>query len=231
VITIATSTLLLLMVWGTLVGLDLVSVPQAMISRPIVAGAITGLIIGDVEIGLRVGVVMELFALDVLPVGAVKYPDYGPGTIGATCLASWLTGPTGGWQEGLGPGVALGLVLGALGGWTLQLLRHANARAIQQRSAGLAAGVSSAIRQLQYQGIARDVARSAALTALGLAGAGLVARYAHLDPAAVSLVSLLAVASGIAAALGGAVRSAGTGPRLRWLAAGLGVGTLWAALR
>jgi len=31
-----------LLVWGTLVGLDLVSVPQAMIARPLVAGAVGG---------------------------------------------------------------------------------------------------------------------------------------------------------------------------------------------
>ncbi|MEP6572433.1 MAG: PTS sugar transporter subunit IIC [Gemmatimonadota bacterium] len=228
---IATPTILALIVWGTLVGLDLVSVPQAMIARPLVAGSVAGIILGDVEMGLRVGIVMELFALDVLPVGAVRYPDYGPGTVGATCLATWLAGADGGWREGLGPGVMLGLVLGALGGWSLQQLRHANARSIQGRSAGLAAGESSAIRQLQHLGIARDVLRSAALTALAVGGAGLVAKFAHFDSAALSLVSLLAVASGLAAALGGAVRSAGRGPRLRWLAAGLGIGTVWAALR
>ena len=31
-----------LLVWGSLVGLDLVSVPQAMISRPLVAGTVAG---------------------------------------------------------------------------------------------------------------------------------------------------------------------------------------------
>src|SRR5882762_10628148 len=39
---------LLLLMWGTLVGLDLVSVPQAMIARPIVAGPIAGAILGDI---------------------------------------------------------------------------------------------------------------------------------------------------------------------------------------
>src|SRR6266516_8090724 len=36
-----------LLVWGTLVGLDLVSVPQMMIARPIVAGPVAGAILGD----------------------------------------------------------------------------------------------------------------------------------------------------------------------------------------
>ena len=66
---LAPSGALLLVIWGMLVGLDLVSVPQAMIARPVVAGAVAGWLAGDVEAGLRVGVLFELFALDVLPVG------------------------------------------------------------------------------------------------------------------------------------------------------------------
>ena len=40
------------------------------------------------------------------------------------------------------------------------------------------------------------------------------------------LLSWAVLAGGIAAALGGALRSAGQGPRRRWLAVGLGVGIL-----
>jgi len=42
------TTLLLLLAWGTVVALDLVSVPQAMYARPVVAGTVAGLIAGDV---------------------------------------------------------------------------------------------------------------------------------------------------------------------------------------
>mgnify|MGYP001324393366 FL=1 len=66
------TTLAALLVWGTLVGVDLVSAPQMMIARPFVAGTVAGLLLGDVETGLRVGVVFELFQFDVLPVGAVR---------------------------------------------------------------------------------------------------------------------------------------------------------------
>ena len=53
-----------LLIWGSLVALDLVSLPQAMFSRPLVAGTVAGWIAGDVEAGLRTGVLFELFALD-----------------------------------------------------------------------------------------------------------------------------------------------------------------------
>ncbi|MGH7535587.1 MAG: PTS sugar transporter subunit IIC, partial [Gemmatimonadales bacterium] len=112
----------LLVGWGTLVGLDLVSVPQAMISRPMVAGAVAGVLTGDLEAGLRVGLLFELFALDVLPIGAVRYPDYGPATVAATALAAGAP-----WELGLGLSAALGLAVAILGGWSLQLVRRANA--------------------------------------------------------------------------------------------------------
>ena len=156
---------LLLVIWGMLVAVDLVSVPQAMICRPLVAGTVAGWIAGDVEAGLRVGVLFELFALDVLPIGAVRYPDYGPATVAAAALGAGAP-----WELGLGVSGALGLVLAVLGGWSLQLVRRTNARAIQHRAAALAAGEGPAIRRLQYGGLARDAARGAALTTTRPAG-------------------------------------------------------------
>ena len=217
---------LLLVVWGTIVGLDLVSGPQAMLSRPLVAGTVAGWLAGDVEAGLRVGAVLELFALDVLPIGAVRYPDYGPATVVATALAAGAP-----WELGLGLSIGVGLVLAVLGGWGLQLVRRWNARAIQRRAAALAAGESGAIRLLQYGGLLRDAARGALLTGLGLAAAAGLARWVSLDRQTAVGLTLVAVGSGLAAAAGGAVRSAGRGARLTWLAAGAAVGTLLAVLR
>ena len=217
---------LLLVIWGTLVALDLVSVPQAMLSRPLVAGAVAGWLAGDVEAGLRVGVLLELFALDVLPIGAVRYPDYGPATVVAAAFAAGAP-----WELGLGLSVALALVLAVLGGWTLTLVRRWNARAIQRRAAALAAGESGAIRRLQYGGLLRDAARGAVLTAGGLLAAGAVARWVTLDRQTAVGLTLIAIGSALAAAAGGAMRSAGHGVRLKWLLAGLGAGTLLAVLR
>lgn len=215
----------LLLGWGTLVALDLVSVPQAMISRPIVAGAVAGWIAGDLDAGLRVGVLFELFALDVLPVGAVRYPDYGPATVAATVLA--VNAP---WQYALGISAALGLVLAVLGGLTLQQVRRANARAIQHRAAALAAGEGRAIRRLQYGGLLRDAARGAALTGLGLAAAWAINGSSRLErPTALGL-TLVAIGCALSAATGGALRSAGRGARLRWLGVGAAIGLVLAVL-
>lgn len=216
-------TLLALLVWGTLVGLDLVSVAQSMIARPFVAGFVAGVLLGDPAAGLRIGVLLELFALDVLPVGAARYPDYGPATVAAAVI---LAGAP--WELGLGLSATVGLLLAVLGGWSLQWLRRANARAIQRHAAALAAGESGTIRRLQYGGLARDALRSALLTAVGLAAA-VGARSLELDRRTAVALTLVALGAGLAAALGGALRRAGTGTRLRWLAAGLALGALGAA--
>jgi PTS system mannose-specific IIC component len=215
-----------LLLWGTLVGVDLVSVPQAMISRPLVAGTVAGALAGDVEAGLRIGVLFELFALDVLPVGAVRYPDYGPATVSAVALAAGTP-----WELGLGLSVALGLVLAVLGGWSLQLVRRWNARAIQRRTAALAAGESSAIRWLQYGGILRDALRGFTLTLVGLVLASTITDSIRLDRQTAVAFTLVAIGSALAAAASGAFRASGRGTRLKWLVAGVGVGVLIAVLR
>ena len=215
----------LLVAWGTITALDLVSVPQGLLSRPLVVGTVAGWLAGDLEAGLRVGVLFECFALDVLPIGAVRYPDYGPATVVAAALAAGAP-----WEFGLGVGAALGLVLSIIGGWSMQVVRRWNARAIQQRSAALAAGEGSAIRLLQYGGLLRDALRGAALTAVGLAVASLVELHVSLDRRTAVGLSLVAIGGALSAAVSGAARSAGRGARLRWLLGGAGVGLLLAVL-
>ena len=218
--------LVLLLAWGTLVAVDLVSVPQALLSRPLVAGSVAGWIAGDVEAGLRAGALLELFALDVLPIGAVRYPDYGPASVVAATLAAGVP-----WELSLGLAAALGLVLAVLGGWSLQLVRRMNARAIQHRAAALAAGESRAIRRLQYGALMRDAARGALLTGVGLGAVSLLAHGLRLDRGTALGLTLVCIGSALAAAVNGALRSAGRGARLRWLAAGAAAGLLLAVLR
>ena len=122
---------LVLLAWGTLVGLDLISVPQMMIARPIVAGPVAGAILGDVATGLALGVVFELFQYDVLPVGAARYPEYGPATVAAVSAAQAGAG-----TFGLGFGVLVGLTTGLLGGVSLHLVHRLNARAVDAAAPG-----------------------------------------------------------------------------------------------
>ncbi len=70
-----------------LCGLDRVAVLQIMISRPLVAAPLTGMLLGQPLIGLQVGIMMELLWLARLPVGAAIPPDDTQVSIAATVLA------------------------------------------------------------------------------------------------------------------------------------------------
>lgn len=209
-----------LLLWGTVVGLDLVSVPQGLFARPLVSGAVAGWLVGDLEAGLRVGAVLELFALDVLPVGASRYPEYGPAAVGAVAAAAFLPPAL-----GTGIGVLLGLGVAAIAAETLDWLRHANARHVHRLTAELQTGSGRAIQRLQWAGLARDAARSAGVTLLGLVLALALMNWMRLEWVPPLLTPVL-VGVGLASALTGALRTAGRGRRLAWLGLGLATGVL-----
>lgn len=221
-------TLALLVVWGTLVGLDLVSVPQMMIARPLVAGTFAGLLLGDLEAGLRLGIVFELFQFDILPVGAARYPEYGPATIVAVAATHWL-----GHEDAWGIGVGLGLLVALFAGSTLHVLRTANARAVRRAAAQLESGDVRALARIHAAGLARDVTRAAFVTTTGLAAAWMLWRVgvAGLPSRVFTLSAALGGGAALAAGVAGLLRIVGRGAGLRWFAAGLagGVVALWIA--
>jgi mannose/fructose/N-acetylgalactosamine-specific phosphotransferase system component IIC len=221
-------TVLALLGWGTLVGVDLVSVPQMMIARPLVAGTVAGAILGDFETGLRLGVLFELLQYDILPVGAVRYPEYGPATVGAVATAHAATGAL-----GLGLGAMVGLVTGLVGGVTLHLLRRVNSRVVHAAAATLESGDPGALMRLHVGGLLRDALRAALVAGLGLALASTVPLLLAgvLTLRGAMLLAVAAVAAGLAAGAAGTLRLVGRGPNLAWFAAGLGGGVVVAWLR
>ena len=219
---------LFLLLWGTLVGLDLVSVPQMMIARPIVAGPVAGAILGDLATGLQLGVLFELFQYDVMPMGASRYPEYGPATVAAVSTAHAAAGTL-----GLGLGALVGLVTGMLGGLSMYVVRRATQRAVQAVAGRLEAGDVRLLVRLHVTAIARDALRAAVVTAAGLALAHVVRLYfgGALPLRGVTLLGVAAVAGAIATATAGTLRVVGRGANLRWFAAGLAGGAVLVWLR
>jgi PTS system mannose-specific IIC component len=210
-----------LLVWGTIVAVDLVSIPQGLLARPLVAATVAGAIAGDVRAGVLVGAVLELYALEILPIGAARYPDYGPAAVAAGAAAALDPAASPIALAGM-----VGLPMGILGGWTLHAMRRRTARSVEKALARVSAGDARAIWQLQLGGLQRDARRGLMLSAVAL----LVAFLVHLlpwfsDPRAVYL-DWAVLAGGAAAALGGALRIAGAGARQRWLVVGLATGIL-----
>jgi len=218
--------LLALLAWGTLVGLDLVSVPQMMIARPLVAGPVAGAMLGDVWTGLTLGVLFELFQYEVLPVGAARYPEYGPATVAAVSAAHAAAGTL-----GLGLGALVGLISGMAGGVSLHVVRRLNARAVRRATAALEAGDARVLLRLHTAAILRDAARAALVTALGLGLALLARTYlaGTISVRGVTLLDVAAVGAALAVGTAGTLRLVGRGPDLRWFAAGVlgGAAVVW----
>lgn len=223
---ISPTAIVAVLLWGTVAGLDLVSVPQGLLSRPFVAASVTGLLLGNVAGGLLAGMVLELYALDVLPIGASRYPDYSVASVAGAVAASLA-------PLSLAVGLAglVALPMASLGGWTLQKLRRRNAVSVQRRLERVAAGEARAIWELQRNGMLRDALRSFALAVVGV-GLAIAVSAVHWSALAhVQILSWAVLAGGIAAALGGALRSAGRGPRRRWLAVGIVAGIIVVLIR
>ncbi len=219
--------LIALIAWGTLVGVDLVSLPQMMIARPLVAGTVAGAILGDIPTGLKLGVVFELLQYDILPVGAVRYPEYGPATVAAVATAHASAGVL-----GLGLGALVGLVTGLLGGVTINVLRRVNSRIVHAAASELEAGDPNALVRVHVGGLLRDALRAAVVTVVGLVLAWLARPLLGgvLTVRGAVLLAVAVVATALAAGAAGTLRLVGRGPTLAWFAAGLGggiVATLW----
>lgn len=68
-------------------GLDRTAALQIMISRPIVAAPLVAWLLGDITVGLEIGLMVELLWLARLPIGAAIPPDDTQVSIAGTVLA------------------------------------------------------------------------------------------------------------------------------------------------
>ncbi len=165
--------LLPFVILGSLVGLDVVSFPQAMISRPIVSATLAGALAGAPAQGLLAGVVLEFFAHETLPFGASRYPEWGSaGVVGGALFAAQRT-PGGG---ALAVAVFAALVTASVSVWTMSAHRRMVARWAGVLQPRLAGGSARAVHQLQVSGLTADLARGGLLTGVALLVFGRVAR-------------------------------------------------------
>lgn len=158
--------LLPLAILGAVLGLDVVSFPQAMISRPLVAATAAATLLGDPGRGLLVGATLEMFALETLPFGASRYPEWGS----AAVVGGGLFAMHGDSSPGaLTVSVLAGLVCAWIGGWTMVQVRKFNARLARARHDAVASGSKRVVEGLQVFGLTADLVRGGTLTAVMLA--------------------------------------------------------------
>jgi mannose/fructose/N-acetylgalactosamine-specific phosphotransferase system component IIC len=158
--------LLPLAMLGAVLGLDVVTFPQAMISRPLVAATLAAVLLGDPVRGLLVGATLEMFALETLPFGASRYPEWGSAAVVSGGL--FVTHDTAS-PGALAVAVLAGLVSAWVGGWSMVQVRKLNARLARTRHDAVAAGSKRVVEGLQVFGLTADLVRGGALTAILLA--------------------------------------------------------------
>ncbi len=209
---------------GAVVGLDSTSFPQVMLSRPIVAGTLTGLVFGRPLEGALLGAVMELFDLSSLPIGAARYPEAGTATVGgagALMLAEAAPGYT-------------AFVLISLFTLVWERVAGATVVAARQLSEHIVGNGQSSARALELRHVtamAVDLVRGAIVSVIGAGVAlALVAAWPQTDPV-VAESALRVLLVGGAAVLGAALAVFGGWSERRWVfLAGLVCGTLLLAL-
>jgi PTS system mannose-specific IIC component len=152
--------------FGGLVGLDATSFAQTMISRPLIAATITGLIMGRPVEALLLGSLLELFALVILPVGAARYPEAGTAAAAATgaCLS---VSPV------MSPALVLLAVLFALlwehvGGASVILARRFNERIATIDVLPAEGAVDHLLERRQLLAMTVDFLRGAFITVSGI---------------------------------------------------------------
>ena len=209
---------------GGLLGLDVVSFPQAMISRPLVAATIAGTLIGHSLSGLLVGAALELIALDTLPFGASRYPEWGSAAVvGGAIFATHPTHPAGAMEMSMVAALATAWV----GGWTMVKLRERNAYWAAQRRDALDAGARGAVVELQLLCMSADFLRGGLLAAISYAAFAPLTSFtlgAWSTDARISRAVLVAIAASVAASAAWKIFHGVSGARwffLGGLAAGL----------
>ncbi len=215
------------------VGLDVVSFPQAMISRPIVASTIAGAFLGAPIAGLACGAALECLALEALPVGASRYPEWGSASVVAGAVASHgVTGTTLPHPGAFTIAVAVGILVAWIGGLSMVKHRQLIASFAHGRLGQLAQGNRNTVVGLQVFGMTADLARGAVLGFFAYAPAALLAEWANPRWRLSEDVSRACVVVAVAAVAAASVWKdfhAIRGTRLLFLAS-LAVGTLLVVL-
>lgn len=215
---------------GGVLGLDVVSFPQAMISRPLVAATLAGALIGQAESGLLLGAALELIALETLPFGASRYPEWGSASVvGGAIFASYPSHPAGAMILAMFAALATTWV----GGWTMVKLRQRNAVWAGRHREALEAGARGTVVSLQLKGMTADLVRGSVLTALAYAAlapiAGIYIEGWTIDTR-ISRAIVVAIAASVAGGAAWKIFHSTAGARW-FFAGGLAIGLFFLFLR
>ncbi|MGH7501503.1 MAG: PTS sugar transporter subunit IIC [Longimicrobiales bacterium] len=210
---------------GGVVALDATSCAQTMLSRPIVAAPMMGLVLGDPAAGAVIGAVLEVFHLGILPIGAARYPEAGTAAVAGT-WAFVAADP--GQGSALLLAVAFALLWEQLTGASVVKLREWNDRVLH---AGAPPPTVRSVQSRHLLAMLIDFLRGAVLCLAGGAiGAALVRSGVAAWPVNDGTARGLLIVAAVIVGAGSFTIFGGWKERWRLFVAGLGGGLLLLAL-
>lgn len=212
---------------GSLLSLDRRAAVQAMLAHPVVAAALAGWALGDLPVGLLVGVLIGLLWSGALPVGGVVPPDETLGSVvgvGVAVLGARAAGAD------VLPAAMCGFVAGvpaALLGRRLELvLRRYNAVLAARAEKAVASGDVGAVDRVTGQALLLAVAGGFIVHLVLLVPAVVAVQWAiQRWPDATGFLALAAFPVPLAG-IGGVITGAGFRVGLAWATLGFGVGVV-----
>lgn len=116
-----------------------------MISRPIFAGPLIGLVMGDLQTGLQVGASVELMFMGVLPIGGSVPPNAQIAGIIGTIYAIQAGSPA--------LGISLALPIGILAQFLIMLAWNINIFLVHKADSAIKEGKTKTLEKLHLAGV------------------------------------------------------------------------------
>ena len=166
-----TEEIILVTILGGLVALDKTEAYQTNLSQPLVIGLIVGFLLKDLHTGIKIGILIQLIYLWVLPMGTAIFPDPATGgvvgTFGFIVLLRFFPERT---DSVLLFTLLYTVVFSLFAGWTLIRQRELNLKLIQKADFYAKEGKISKIDKLFFWGLLGSFGRGVILTGLGILG-------------------------------------------------------------
>jgi PTS system mannose-specific IIC component len=114
---------------------------------------------------LLIGVVLELVALDTLPFGASRYPEWGSASVvGGAVFAAQAPGLPG----ALPASLLAALLTASISAWSMVVLRRMIATRLQRSRDSIETGSRNALMSVHLGGMSLDLLRGAIVTTIAL---------------------------------------------------------------